>query len=97
MSEETNTPVEATPEVEQPKIPQDVLDLDQALRDLASYKTAFQTATFPGGQVEAASKMRTFLNDAYKSALDQFNAHPYVIEARKKQKQLEEDRAKLKA
>lgn len=61
-----------------PEKPQDVLDLENALKDLHFYKVAVGAATFPGAQLKSGSKLLEFLEKTFKQLEDQYKEHPYI-------------------
>lgn len=78
-------------EVKQPESleqtkPQDVEEIEKALRDINSYKNAVGASTVPGAQVKAMSGLLEFLTQTFKQLETQYVNHPYVKDLIEKSK-----------
>lgn len=70
-----------------PEKPKDVSDLETALIDLNSYRTAVVASTIPGAQVKAANKLLGFIEETYKQLEEKYREHPYVKDLIEQSKQ----------
>jgi hypothetical protein len=71
--------------------PQDVVNMEKALKELNDYRNALNAATFPGKEVINAGKLQNFIKDSYDQLLDKLKNHEWVKKAQEEalKKQLE--------
>jgi hypothetical protein len=67
------------PQVAQEK-PKEVLELEQALRDVNSYSMAVGAGTYPGAQVKAINGLMGFLKETFAQLEQKYINHPHIQE-----------------
>jgi argonaute-like protein implicated in RNA metabolism and viral defense len=70
-----------------PEKPKEVVDLETALMDLNSYRTAVVASTIPGAQIKAANKLLGFIEETFKQLEEKYREHPYVKDLIEQSKQ----------
>ena len=75
-------------------VPEQVIELQKACGELNAMHKAALNAAFPGSYAEAGGKLIKHLKAEYDQVLNQFNNHPYVLDARAKAEEMSKGNSK---
>jgi pyruvate-formate lyase-activating enzyme len=64
--------------------PQEVMELQGLLREVNMHVNTVRGCTFSGSQAQNVASLVEFLKKIYSQVLTQYEAHPYIVEAKKK-------------
>jgi hypothetical protein len=72
MSEENKEQV-------QDSVPQELIQIQETVRNLHTYLRLLDDGTFPGKKCNDVVEFRKFMKDLYEQAFKQMTSHPYYI------------------
>lgn len=82
---------------EDTSIPKEVIELSENIKQFNKYHSIIMNASFPGKACKVVEKMLHLIKDMHDQVLEQYKAHPWVIEENNKNKDQEIPEPEIKA